>query len=209
MRKDLTEIVVVIDRSGSMSSCRADAVGGLNTLVKEQKEVKGEAKFTLVQFDTEYEIVHNGIDIKDVPELDLVPRGGTALYDAVCKTIVTTGERLAKMAEKDRPGLVLFVVVTDGGENSSKEYKDRSKVKEMIDHQTNVYNWKFTYLGSDVSGFANDSGGYGSAVLYDNNKVFNAIDSTSKKFSRMRGMSMNNEEVSNDYSVDEIQSMTS
>lgn len=150
--KNLTDIVVVMDRSGSMSSCKADAEGGLNSFIEEQRKAPGEALFTLVQFDTDYEFVHNAVPIQHVPRCFLQPRGGTALNDAVCRAINETGERLRRMKEEDRPGLVVFVILTDGGENASKEFSV-DKTREMIKHQESVYNWKFTYLGANQEAF--------------------------------------------------------
>ena len=97
-----------------MASCQSDAQGGINTFVKEQAEQAGEAVLTLVQFDTQYEFVHKAVPIKDVPKYELHPRGATALLDAVGKAVNEAGERLTKTDEKDRPGLVVFVIVTDG-----------------------------------------------------------------------------------------------
>jgi len=153
MRKEFTDITVVLDRSGSMASIRTDAEGGLNQFIDEQKQQPGEAIFTLVQFDTEYEFVHKAKPIKDVPKCMLVPRGMTALLDAVGKAIAETGERLEKMPEADRPGLVCFVIITDGQENSSKEYT-KAQIKSMIEHQQGAYNWKFTFLGANQDAFA-------------------------------------------------------
>lgn len=153
MNKNLTDIVMVVDRSGSMQSIREEAEGGLNAFVEDQKKQTGDARLTLVQFDTEYEFVHDGMPVKDVPKFTLVPRGWTALLDAVGRAVVQTGARLEKLPESDRPGLVVFVVVTDGQENSSKEFK-LAKVKEMIEHQQNVYGWKFIYLGANQDSFA-------------------------------------------------------
>ncbi|MBX3398319.1 MAG: VWA domain-containing protein [Gemmataceae bacterium] len=159
MRNDLTDITVVMDRSGSMHACQTDAEGGLNRYIDEQKRQPGEALFSLVQFDTEYEFVHRGVPIRNVPHCSLVPRGNTALLDALGRAIVETGERLAKLPEADRPGLVVMVVLTDGQENSSKEFS-RAKVKEMIEHQQSVYKWQFIYLGANQDSFA-EAGGLG------------------------------------------------
>ena len=157
MRNDLTDVTVVLDRSGSMQSCRDDAEGGLNTFIEEQKKQPGETLFTLVQFDTEYEFVHKGKPIRDVGPCELVPRGMTALLDAVGRAIAETGERLAAMPEPDRPGLVVFVIVTDGQENSSKEYT-KPQIKEMIERQQNDYKWQFTFLGANQDAFAEAHG---------------------------------------------------
>jgi hypothetical protein len=153
MRNDLSDVTVVLDRSGSMASCRDDAEGGLNTFVEEQKKHTGETLFTLVQFDTDYEFVHKGKPVREVGPCELVPRGATALLDAVGRAIVETGERLAAMPEPERPGLVVFVILTDGQENSSKEYT-KSKIKEMIERQQNVYSWQFTFLGANQDAFS-------------------------------------------------------
>lgn len=152
MTAEVTDITVVLDRSGSMDQCKSEVIGGLKKFVEEQQKQPWKANYTLVQFDDEYEVVHSGIPIDKVPELNFKPRGCTALNDAVGKAIVSTGERLAAMSESDRPGLVMFVIVTDGHENSSKEFK-RRQIKEMIEHQTNVYQWKFTYLGANQDAF--------------------------------------------------------
>jgi uncharacterized protein YegL len=153
MRSDLTDITVVMDRSGSMESCRTDAEGGLNAFIDQQKSEPGEALFTLVQFDNEYEFVHSAVPIKSVPRYTLLPRGSTALLDAVGRAIVETGERLSKMAEADRPGLVVFVIITDGEENASKEFK-KAQIKAMIERQSSAYSWQFTFLGANQDAFA-------------------------------------------------------
>jgi hypothetical protein len=157
MRTDLTDITVVLDRSGSMQSCRSDAEGGLNNFVQEQKKAPGHALFTLVQFDHEYEFVHNGISIQDVPQLALVPRGRTAMYDAIGRAINETGKRLGAMPEDQRPGLVVFVILTDGAENASREFK-QEQIKAMIELQQSQYQWKFIYLGANQNAIATASG---------------------------------------------------
>jgi len=129
-----TDITVVLDRSGSMESIAGDVIGGLNTFVRAQAQVEGEACFTLVQFDDHYEVVHAHVPVQDVPPLTdqtYVPRGSTALLDAIGRTIVATGARLAMMAEADRPQVVIFAVQTDGLENASREFT-RQQVFDMI-----------------------------------------------------------------------------
>lgn len=177
--KNLTEIVAILDRSGSMNALRAETIGGFNNFVEEQKKGEGTARLTLVQFDDLYQIDYENKDINDVQPLSeesYVPRGMTALYDAVGKTIITLGERLAKLEEDKRPGQVIVLIITDGHENSSKEYIG-NKLREMIKHQEEKYNWTFVFLGggdikkqkqqgadlgintSNVYGFAATSGG--------------------------------------------------
>lgn len=152
MRNDLTEIVLVVDRSGSMATVCIDAENGINHFIEEQKKAPGEANFTLVQFDTHYDFVAKGVPIEDAPEYVLVPRGWTALLDAVGRAISETGERLASLPEDQRPGIVIVMIVTDGHENSSTEYTF-SQIKEMISHQREKYNWHFNFLGADESAF--------------------------------------------------------
>lgn len=149
--KDLTEIIFVVDRSGSMESIRDDTIGGYNTFLGEQKKVDKPCKVTYTQFDDQYEVVHNGIDIKDVPPLTaetFVPRGWTALHDAIGRTINEVGARLSVTPEHERPGKVLFVVMTDGHENSSHEF-NAAQIKEMITHQQEKYQWEFIFLAAN------------------------------------------------------------
>jgi len=168
---NLTEIVAIIDRSGSMGNLRQDTIGGFNTFLAEQKKSSGKAKITLVQFDDCYQIDYDGADIqsvKDLTEETYQPRGSTALLDAVGKTIVTVGERLAKMKEEDRPGQVVFLIITDGQENASKEYKVAAKIAEMVKHQTEKYNWTFTFLGGGDAAFRQ-----GAMMGFSSSNVYN------------------------------------
>ena len=153
MREDYTHITLVVDRSGSMATLRADAQGGINTLLDEQFDLDGKLTVTLVEFDTEIDTVKRMA--KDSFEYTLVPRGGTALFDAVGQEIVRTGEDLARLRKSERPAKVLFVVVTDGEENSSHEYKS-AQIKELVKHQENKYNWQFQFIGADQSAWQAD-----------------------------------------------------
>jgi len=151
MKQDLTDITVVLDRSGSMYRVWTDTIVGFNAFLKTQKEATGEATFTLVQFDDKYYVHYRGKNIQEVPDLDnetYVPRGGTALLDAIGRTINETGQRLAALAESDRPSKVIFVILTDGEENASKEFR-KDKINEMITHQTEKYQWDFVFLGAN------------------------------------------------------------
>jgi uncharacterized protein YegL len=153
--KNLTEIVAIIDRSGSMQPFIDDTIGGFNSFVDEQRKTPGKAILTLVQFDDQYQIDYNGIDLEEVKPLNeetYVPRGWTALLDAIGKTINTVGERLSNTEEDKRPGQVIFLVITDGEENSSKEFTVNS-VKEMVKHQTDAYQWSFVFLGGGSADF--------------------------------------------------------
>lgn len=144
----LTELVVIVDRSGSMASIQADAQGGLNTFIEEQKACPGEATLTLVQFDTNYEMLCENKPLRDVQPYTLVPRGATALLDAMGITIAKVGERLRQTPEDRRPGKVLVAIITDGEENSSREFS-RERVFDMIKHQHDVYKWEFVFIAAN------------------------------------------------------------
>jgi len=210
MRSDLTDITLVVDRSGSMQQVREDAEGSVNAFIAQQAKEPGEALLTLVQFDTEYEFLHRGVRIQEVPAYQLVPRGMTALLDALGQAINQTGERLAKMEERDRPGLVVFVVMTDGLENSSKEFS-KSDLKEMIERQQSEFNWHFTFLGANQDAFA-EAGGIGinpaGVANYAMNKLGQALQCTAHKVVRMRGQSRRGETVRNDFTDEEREDMT-
>lgn len=176
MKKDFADITVVLDRSGSMSSVRADTIGGFNSFIEEQRKVPGECNASLVQFDDQYEVVYTAKPVKDAPALTtetFVPRGMTALLDAIGRTINETGKRLSVIPEADRPGKVIFVILTDGGENSSKEYT-REKVFEMITHQKSAYQWDFVFLGANQDAISTGAGlgiARGSTMTYASNAV--------------------------------------
>jgi len=155
MKENLTHICCITDRSGSMATIKEEVIGGFNSLIEKQREEPGECTVTYVQFDNEYEIVFTDTALEQVPRLTsetFVPRGMTALLDAVGRTIVTTGARLAAMDEADRPGKVLCIIVTDGLETASHEFPPQ-QVRDMIKHQTDGYQWEFIYLGADDKAF--------------------------------------------------------
>ncbi len=210
MNKNLTDITLVVDRSGSMQSIREDAEGGVNAFIERQASEEGDAVLTLVQFDTEYEFLTRGEPVDEVPPYTLVPRGATALLDAVGRAINETGARLSKMAEQDRPGLVVFVVMTDGHENSSHEFT-KAGIKKMIEHQQSVYNWQFTFLGADQDAF-DEAGSMGMAAAgvagFAKHKVMAAYAATSDKVARMREMAMRGEEVDNRFTDEERKDMS-
>lgn len=152
MKKDYTKIVFVVDRSGSMSSIVNDVIGGYNRFIADQKALKhGTCDVSLYQFDTLYQTVYENTPIDFVKDLDnktFVPRGATALLDAVGTTIKNVGSQLAKLQESERPEKVLVVIITDGEENSSRTYT-WDQIKKDVEHQTNVYKWQFTYIGAN------------------------------------------------------------
>jgi len=164
--KDATHIAVLLDRSGSMESIKAETISGFNFFLNEQKHSGANASLTLVQFDTQAtEVVHEAKPIQSVPELNAntyQPRGGTPLLDALGETIIRTGSTLEVIPEANRPDKVVFVIITDGQENSSHRF-NKAQIKEMLEHQTNVYKWQFIYLGANQDAFA-EAGSMGIAM---------------------------------------------
>jgi len=151
MNKKLTEIIFLLDRSGSMGGLESDTIGGFNAFIERQSQLEGETIVTAVLFDDHYEILWNGIDAKNtrLTDKDYYVRGCTALLDAVGKTILDVGYRLSHTSEEKRPGKVIFVITTDGLENASLEFTYK-KVKELIQHQQKKYNWEFIFLGANI-----------------------------------------------------------
>lgn len=152
MKENLTELVFILDRSGSMSGLETDTIGGFNSMLEKQKKESGEAFVTTVLFDDKYEVLHDRYDIKGVnllTEKEYYVRGSTALLDAIGITINNIGKALSDTKEEDRPGKVLFVIITDGMENSSREFS-YEKVKKMVEHQKSKYAWDFIFLGANI-----------------------------------------------------------
>ena len=174
MKTGYTKVVFVVDRSGSMSSIAKDMEGGFKSFIEDQKKNNvGQCDVSLYQFDTQYDVVFENRDIQSELKYTLIPRGSTAMNDAIGRTINTVGETLAKMNEADRPDRVLFVIVTDGEENASKEFTTK-QVKELIDRQSNEYNWTFTYLGANQDAWA-----VGAAMGISKDAVLNYAANTS------------------------------
>ncbi|MRH41372.1 VWA domain-containing protein [Aquibacillus halophilus] len=151
MNKNLTEIIFLLDRSGSMSGLEKDTIGGFNSFVERQSQHQGETTVTAVLFDDQYEILWDGLDAKEarLTDQDYYVRGTTALLDAVGKTISEVGNRLSKANEEQRPGKLIFVITTDGMENASSEFTYK-KIKKLIKHQQEKYNWEFLFLGANI-----------------------------------------------------------
>lgn len=193
MKENYTDISIVLDRSGSMESIKDDTIGGFNSFLSEQKKVPGAATITLAQFDDVYETVYQAIDLQAAPLLNdqtFVPRGTTALLDAIGRTINETGKRLAAMAESNRPAKVIFVILTDGHENASREFS-MPQINEMIRRQRDTYSWEFVFLGANQDAIAS-AGQMGiqaaNAMTYAANKVGTeaAFYSVAKKMTAVR-----------------------
>ncbi|PGL72569.1 vWA domain-containing protein [Bacillus sp. AFS055030] len=151
MNGNKTEIVFLIDRSGSMAGLESDTIGGFNAFMKKQSSFNGETNVTTVLFDDQYEVLWDGCNAHEVKLTDkeYFVRGTTALLDAIGKTIINVGNRLSLCNEVERPSKVIFVITTDGLENASVEFTYR-KVKQLIDHQQEKYNWEFLFMGANI-----------------------------------------------------------
>lgn len=158
MKANFINVVFVIDESGSMTGTEKDVIGGFKKVVDEQKSnTNGSCSVSYFKFASEVEEVFIGKDVNDVEYIDgkYLPGGMTALFDGVGVAIDKVGKWLNSMKEEDKPEKTMVVIMTDGGENYSKEYS-ASKVKDMIKHQEEKYNWTFVYMGSDLTD-ANDA----------------------------------------------------
>ena len=152
MRKNLTELVFILDRSGSMSGLENDTIGGFNAMIEKQKKEDGDALVSTVLFDHETEVLHDRVDIQKVELLNrdrYYVRGSTALLDAVGKAIHHIGNVHKYAREEDRPEKTLFVITTDGMENASRKYS-YERLKAMIERQKEKYGWEFLFLGANI-----------------------------------------------------------
>ena len=152
MKKGLTELVFVLDKSGSMSGLEKDTIGGFNSMLEKQKEVDGECLITTVLFDNGYELLHDRIDIRAVSpitEKEYSVGGSTALLDAIGRTINKIGNAQRHTSDEFRAENVMIVIITDGEENSSREYSS-DKVKAQIQRQKEKYGWEFVFLGANI-----------------------------------------------------------
>lgn len=154
-KENFTSINVIIDESGSMQGLAHDTIGSFNQFLAEQKEVPGEAAFTLCTFNVDYRLVHDFIKLGTVPVLDNTvyrPSGGTALLDAVGTTIDSVGAKLAAMPEDERPSKVIFLIITDGEENQSHTFT-KEQIRAKVEHQREAYKWEFVFIGANVDAF--------------------------------------------------------
>ena len=152
MQKNLTEIVFILDRSGSMAGLEEDTIGGFNAMIRKQKEETGEAYVSTVLFDNHTEVIHDRVDIQRISPMtrkEYYVRGCTALLDAVGKSIRHLANVHKYAREEDRPEKTVFVITTDGMENASREYS-YEKVRRMIEHEKEKYGWEFLFLGANI-----------------------------------------------------------
>ena len=152
MKKNLTEVVFILDRSGSMCGLEADTIGGFNSMLKKQKKEKGEALVTTILFSSNSERLHDRVRIEKVrplTEKDYIACGSTALLDAIGDTITHIGDIHKYARDEDRPEHTIFIITTDGMENASRKY-DSDKIKSMIERQKRKYGWEFLFLGANI-----------------------------------------------------------
>ena len=152
MKKNLTELVFILDKSGSMSGLEKDTIGGFNSLLEQQRKVDGECVITTVLFDNRYELLHDRIDIRAVQPItgkEYFVGGSTALLDAIGRTIHKIGTAQKNTAEAYRAEKVMFVIITDGEENASRCYS-AAQIRQMIQHQKERYGWEFIFLGANI-----------------------------------------------------------
>ena len=152
MKKDLTELVMILDRSGSMSGLEADTIGGFNGMIEKQKKEEGEAYVSVVLFDDQVEVLYDRVDIRKVEPMNdrqYYVRGCTALLDAVGGAIHHIGNVHKYAREEDVPEKTIFIITTDGMENASRQYT-YDRVRQMIEHQKERYHWEFLFLGANI-----------------------------------------------------------
>jgi uncharacterized protein YegL len=152
MKKNLTEIVFILDRSGSMSGLESDTIGGFNSMIEKQKKADGDAMISTVLFDNVSEVIHDRVNVKDIPPMtdkEYSVRGCTALLDAIGGAIHHIGNIHKYARKEDVPEHTLFVITTDGMENASHRYTS-DKVKQMIEKEKSKYGWEFLFLGANI-----------------------------------------------------------
>lgn len=202
-----THITVILDKSGSMEGLKADTMGGFNSFIEQQASMPGKVELSLIQFNHDYEICYKNKKISTVPKLTeemFRPVGYTALYDAIGRGIVEAGQFFEALPEDARPGKVVFVIITDGAENSSKEYT-HDRIKTMIAEQSDKYSWNFTYLGANQDAFAvGASMNITNSATYSTRKTRTAFMSVSDNIKSLRCSASNKMDS---YSAAQLKSM--
>lgn len=152
MRENLTELVMILDRSGSMGGLESDTIGGYNSMLERQKKTPGEVLVSTVLFDDASEVLYDRVPLQQMPQMtnkDYTVRGCTALLDAIGGAIHHIGNIHKYAREEDRPEKTILVITTDGLENASREYSYK-RIKQMVEHQKERYGWEFLFLGANI-----------------------------------------------------------
>jgi len=200
MKKNLTEIAYILDRSGSMEPMVEPAIAGFNAFLKEQREAPGKALLTLALFDDEYLVPCQRVPLEKVKKLDTktyIPRGMTALLDAIGQTINDLGKRLEATPEAERPAQVIVAIFTDGLENASEKFS-LNRISKMIGHQRKKYGWEFLFLAANQDaiatgmqmGISRESSG---TVDFSNDGCQSSSASFNRKMKAMRHCAMTGE----------------
>ena len=188
MPSNKTSILLILDRSGSMSSLHNDLIGGINSFIEEQRKLTDECEVSIISFDNEPEELFWNVPLSFVKTFDVkkdfVPRGSTALYDAIGCGVDKLGEKLAALPEEQRPKKVITVIYTDGEENASRKVR-HSQIAEKIKHQQEVYNWDFVFLGANQDAILTAKN---LNINYNSSMTYSA--STSGMLSSFTGLSM-------------------
>lgn len=193
-----TDITILLDKSSSMQGAESVTIEGINEFVKSQTKVEGKCRVSLALFDSpgNLNVVHDAVPISELPQLnsDVYVADGwsTAYFDALGQTIKKTGERFANMPESERPGKVLFVVMTDGHENDSREFT-RGMLSRILERQENTYDWDFVFLGASfdaVSEYGTLLSKEGRSANYDKGDTVFAFNNLSKNVTSYRGASL-------------------
>jgi len=211
MKSNLTEIAIILDESGSMESCKTDTIGGFNEFLNTQKKIKGDVNITLIKFSDYYKVINDATPINHISNLNdnnYTPYYSTALLDAVGKTINNIGKRLSETSEDNRPEKVMVVIITDGYENSSKEFS-KKEVFDMVTHQKEKYNWEFIFLGANISAWGEEIGIHSNVNISkdDLNRSFKAMSCYTANYRVGNELSVNDFNLSDSQLDKELEKM--
>lgn len=210
---ELTEIIMVLDKSGSMWSVKEDTIGGFNQFIEDQKKLPGKAIFTLITFDTAYNKISEGTPLEKFQPLNentYTPQGATALFDAVNSAISDTIKRHSNLSAEETPGKVILVVITDGEENSSIEIKDVREIGKMVSEREKL-GWEVVFLGADLDNWASMGSSMGfskmsnssKADMRTNMKKMSAYTATYRSANVAVGQTLDNSELEDTFNLSE------